>query len=80
MTPEVRQVELEEFEGFSDMRRTPTTSWSQFPNKNKVHHLIRFSYLAKKLGVYSEPRILSGAEALERHRERLAAAQTPPLS
>jgi len=77
MTPEAKQVELEEFEWFSDMRRTPTQSWAQY-HEITWHPLIRFLFIARDYGIEYHTKKLSAAEALERHQERLA-AETPPL-
>lgn len=83
MTPEARQVELEQFEWFSDMRRTPTQSWCQF-HEVTWHPLIRFYFIARDYGINPSTKKLSPSEAVERYDDRLerwvrAAAETPPL-
>jgi hypothetical protein len=76
MTPEVRQIELEEFEPFSDMRLTPTEGWNVIAHREfkETHPMVRFYFIAREHGINFRPRKLTAAEARERFLQRLKVA------
>ena len=76
MTPEARQVELEEFLPFSDMTLTPTPGWNSVAQKEATRPLVRFVFIQTEYGLQQHRANKMGPEAAVAHFEkRLAAAQ-----
>lgn len=75
MTPEARNLELEEHKNFSDMRCTPTHHWVNLAQENDTRPTAHFYHIARQYGIRYRPTRLGPAAAVEHFRERLRIAQ-----